>query len=190
MKGARLKHTIRLLLCRSDKQRSKYLKDNNIFYHMGDNVSLNIKVLPLYAKLISFGSNIKVATGVTFITHDVMAMVFNNCSDYEYAENIGCIDIRDNCFIGAKSILMPGISIGPNAIVAAGAIVTHDVPPGEIWGGCPARCIGYFDEYMKKYKGVCEKKKGFEDCSSEVISQKRVEQEWTFFNKCHNQLDR
>ena len=98
-------------------------------------MSLNMKVLPLYSKLISFGNNIKVATGVTFITHDVMNMVFNNYCDYQLLENIGCIDIKDNCFIGAKSIIMPGVKIGPNAIVAAGAVVTHDVPAGEIWGG-------------------------------------------------------
>ena len=135
MRGERLIHTLHLMLARSDKKRSEYLKKKNVFYKMGENVSLNMKVLPLYSKLISFGNNIKVATGVTFVTHDVMNMVFNNCCDYQLLENIGCIDIKDNCFIGAKSIIMPGVKIGPNAIVAAGAVVTHDVPAGEIWGG-------------------------------------------------------
>lgn len=135
MRGERLIHTLHLMLARSDKKRSEYLKKKNVFYKIGENVSLNMKVLPLYSKLISFGNNIKVATGVTFITHDVMNMVFNNCYEYQFLENIGCIDIQDNCFIGAKSIIMPGVKIGPNAIVAAGALVTHDVPTGEIWGG-------------------------------------------------------
>ena len=134
MRGERLKHTLHLMLCRSDLQRSNYLKEKNVFYNMGENVSLNMKILTLYAKLISFGNNIKVATGVTFVTHDVMHMVFNRCTDYEYIENTGCIEILDNCFIGAKSIILPNVRIGPNAIVAAGSVVTKDVPPGEIWG--------------------------------------------------------
>lgn len=79
MRGERLIHTLHLMLARSDKKRSEYLKKKNVFYKMGENVSFNMKVLPLYSKLISFGNNIKVATGVTFITHDVMNMVFNNC---------------------------------------------------------------------------------------------------------------
>lgn len=185
MRGERLIHTLRLFCFRSDKKRSKYLKEKQVFYRMGENVSLNMKVLPLYAKLISFGNNIKVATGVTFITHDVMHMVFNNCSDYKYAENIGCIDIRDNCFIGAKAIIMPGVRIGPDSIIAAGAVVTHDVPAGEIWGGCPAKRIGYFNDYLKKYKSICEVKKKFARSHAETISSERIEQEWEFFHKQH-----
>ena len=183
MKGKRLKHTIHLMLCRNDKQRSDYLKSNDVFFHMGENVSLNMKILPLYSKLISFGNNIKVASGVTFITHDVMEMVFNRCSDYTYTENVGCIDIRDNVFIGAKSILLPNITIGPNSIVAAGAVVTKDVPPGEIWGGCPARKIGQFDDYLNKYKRVCEKKKRFDEVLGEDLSEQRINQEWEYFRK-------
>lgn len=135
MRGKRLWHTLRLLMCINDKARSEYLKKNNVFYSMGDNVSLNLKILPLYPKLISFGNNIKVATGVTFVTHDVISMVLNNCSSFKYKENIGCIEIQDNVFIGAKAIIMPDVSIGQNVIIAAGAVVTKDVPPGEIWGG-------------------------------------------------------
>lgn len=45
---------------------------------------------------------------------------------------------------------MGGITIGPNAIVAAGSVVTKDVPEGTIVGGNPAKVIGKFDEYMKK----------------------------------------
>ncbi|HFI0234335.1 TPA: DapH/DapD/GlmU-related protein [Streptococcus suis] len=60
------------------------------------------------------------------------------------------IEIYDNVFLGAHSIIMGGITIGPNAIVAAGSVVTKDVPEGTIVGGNPAKVIGKFDEYMKK----------------------------------------
>lgn len=141
MRGKRLWHTLRLLICVNDKKRSEYLKKNNIFYSMGDNVSLNLKILPLYPKLISFGNNIKIATGVTFVTHDVINMVLNNCSSFRYKENMGCIEIQDNVFIGAKAIIMPNISIGRNVIIAAGAVVTKDVPENTIVGGIPTKVI-------------------------------------------------
>lgn len=45
------------------------------------------------------------------------------------------------CQIGARSIVMPGVTIGDHSVVAAGAIVTKDVPPGSIVAGNPARII-------------------------------------------------
>lgn len=44
--------------------------------------------------------------------------------------------------IFANAVILPGVTIGHGAIVAAGAVVTKDVPAFEIWGGCPARKIG------------------------------------------------
>ena len=49
--------------------------------------------------------------------------------------------IGENCFIGARSIILPGVSIGDGSIVAAGAVVTKDVPPGSIVAGNPARVV-------------------------------------------------
>ncbi|WP_432561343.1 acyltransferase [Kineococcus sp. SYSU DK003] len=49
--------------------------------------------------------------------------------------------IGRNCFIGAGSILLPGVTIGDGSIVAAGAVVTKDVPPASIVAGSPAKVI-------------------------------------------------
>lgn len=49
--------------------------------------------------------------------------------------------IGKNCFIGSHSIIMPGVTIGDNSIVAAGAVVTKNVPPRSIVAGNPARII-------------------------------------------------
>ena len=49
-----------------------------------------------------------------------------------------------------RAIVMPGVTIGPNAIVAAGAVVTKDVPPDTIVGGVPARAIGSFAELARR----------------------------------------
>ncbi|MFB9378523.1 acyltransferase [Kineococcus gynurae] len=49
--------------------------------------------------------------------------------------------IGENCFIGAGSIILPGITIGDGSIVAAGSVVTKDVPAASIVAGSPARVI-------------------------------------------------
>jgi acetyltransferase-like isoleucine patch superfamily enzyme len=50
--------------------------------------------------------------------------------------------IEDDVFIGARSIVMKGVSIGKGAIIGAGSVVTADVPPFMIAAGSPARILG------------------------------------------------
>jgi len=52
------------------------------------------------------------------------------------------ITIGRNVWIGCHVVILPGVTIGDNAVIGAGAVVTKTVPSGEIWGGVPARKIG------------------------------------------------
>lgn len=136
----RIWQTVNLNVRISSGSRAKYLKSHNVFKHMGENVSLQMRKIPLYPKLISFGNNIMIASNVSFLTHDAINHVFNGLleeqgMDKRVNEKVGCIDIQDNCFIGANSIICNGVRIGPNAIVAAGAVVSKDVPPRTVVGG-------------------------------------------------------
>lgn len=58
----------------------------------------------------------------------------------------------DNVFIGSGTKILYNVRIGPNAIVAAGSVVTRDVSPNSVVGGVPARVICTFDEYIEKHK--------------------------------------
>ncbi len=65
--------------------------------------------------------------------------------EYAYAEpqNKVSIVIGNDVWIGAKATILEGLTIGDGAIVAAGAVVTNDVPPYSIVGGVPAKLLGY-----------------------------------------------
>ncbi len=54
----------------------------------------------------------------------------------------GPVHIGSNVFIGARALILKGVSIGDGAVIAAGAVVTKDVSPGTIVGGNPARVLG------------------------------------------------
>ena len=61
----------------------------------------------------------------------------------EYAETV----IGNDVWIGSKCLIKGGVTIGDGAIIGMGSVVTHDVPPYEIWAGNPAKCIRKrFDE--------------------------------------------
>jgi serine acetyltransferase len=62
----------------------------------------------------------------------------------------GRVKISDNVYIGARVILMPGVTVGQNCIIGAGSIVTKDIPDNSLAVGSPARVIKTTSEYAEK----------------------------------------
>jgi acetyltransferase-like isoleucine patch superfamily enzyme len=101
---------------------------------------------------ISAGANIRAAGGVIAIgagsgigQHSVVVAAnhairpgvdrFNT----PYDESRSGVSIGKNVWVGAQCVLLPGVTIGDDAVIAAGSVVSTNVPAGEVWGGVPAR---------------------------------------------------
>ena len=100
--------------------------------------------------LVSIGCHVTITSQVQFITHDGGTYVFRSRPEFKDIIKYGRITVKDNCFIGFRSIILPEVTIGPNSVVAAGSVVTKNVPPGQVWGGTPAKLICTVEEYSLK----------------------------------------
>lgn len=98
--------------------------------------------------MITLGDNVHITSEVRFITHDGGTLPLRReIPDLEITKPIV---VGDNVFIGVRSMIMPGVHIGDRSIIAAGSVVTKDVPSNQVWGGVPARFIKTTDEYLEK----------------------------------------
>jgi acetyltransferase-like isoleucine patch superfamily enzyme len=95
----------------------------------GTVISFTAKLDKTNPQGIHIGKYTVVTFGAAILTHDYV----NNRDRDVY--------IGDNCFIGAHSILLPGVSIGNNCIISAASVVVRDVPAGSLVAGNPARVV-------------------------------------------------
>ena len=91
--------------------------------------SLSVKFDLTHPAGVHIGPKTYLAFDVAILTHDMTRGLFVDTH------------IGSHCFIGARSIILPGITIGDHAIVAAGSVVTKDVPAHTIVAGNPAKVI-------------------------------------------------
>ncbi|MDA3884353.1 MAG: acyltransferase [Candidatus Delongbacteria bacterium] len=100
--------------------------------------------------LITLGNNVHITNGVKFINHDGGTLILRKfVPDLEITKPI---TVGNDVYIGINTIIMPGVNIGNNVIVGAGAVVTRDIPDNSIAVGVPAKRIKSVDEYLEKAK--------------------------------------
>lgn len=139
-------------LLKNGFSRADYLRKRDVLAGIGENVYFYSRIMPADPKLLKIHNNVSIATNVRFVNHDRIDIILGGMFDKNYKKVYDCIEVMDNVFIGADATILPGVRIGPNAIVGAGAVVTKDVAEGTIVGGSPARVIGDFNEFMEKRK--------------------------------------
>lgn len=113
--------------------------------------------------LVTIGNNVQLTRGVAIHTHGGGNVIRRKVPDFDA---FGKVVIKDWAYIGSHAQIMPGVTIGEGAMVAAGSIVTKSVPDGMVVGGNPARLLYSVDEYLERNiqynmhtKGLDEKEK-------------------------------
>lgn len=110
----------------------------------GKNVFINHSAILSASGGIEFEDGVSVAPGVRIATinHD-----FNNRHTiYTY----GKVTIKKNAWIGMNVTICPGVTIGENSVIAAGAVVTKNIPSNVVAGGVPAKVIKELDPKLQK----------------------------------------
>lgn len=115
---------------------------NNVFINFGSIIDES------FCWLISIGDNVTLAPNVHILAHDAStkrALGFTK---------IGRVKIGNDVFIGAGTIVLPGVEIGSHVVIGAGSVITKSVPENSVAVGNPAKVICTYDEYMRKQQNA------------------------------------
>ncbi len=172
---------LNLFFRRGGIAKAEYLRKKQVFYSMGEHCYYHPYKIPSEPKLIKFHNNVCIATGVEFITHDIIAYMLNHTQKYktnpvEY--RLGTIEIGNNVFIGANSLILPGVKIGDNVIIAAGSVVIKSVPSGSVVGGNPAKIISSFENACKNLEAYSNEVKDHPERDYTVDAEKAAQFYW------------
>ena len=120
-----------LLVCRRKmlKWRTGYLRRLGMDIHPDTQISLKANLDRTNPRGIHVAEGTLIAFGAVILSHDLARVLHTDTY------------IGKNCFIGAHSIILPGIRVGDGSIVATGSVVTKNVEPNTIVAGNPARVI-------------------------------------------------
>jgi len=108
-----------------------------------DNVGISSAAIVCQNR-IEIGNNVRIGGGTVIYDTDFHSLDYRDRIPYpEITDNIKTapVVIKDNCFIGAHTTILKGVTIGENSIVGACSVVTKSIPDNEVWGGNPAKFI-------------------------------------------------
>lgn len=113
----------------------------NSLIKIGDNTRINGACIHAYGN-ITIGKNCLIAANTQIFDSGGHDLSMTNPSDRINTTGVvKNIVLEDDVWVGANCIIMPGVTIGRGAVIAAGSVVTKDVPPMSIAGGNPAKLI-------------------------------------------------
>ncbi len=107
--------------------------------HPSAHIASHVKLDKNFPSGIHIGEYSHIGYGCVVLSHDFVRAIYAHTR------------IGRHCFIGIRSIIMPGITIGDCVIIGAGSVVTHDIPPRSIAAGNPAKIIRTLDDDLSRF---------------------------------------
>jgi maltose O-acetyltransferase len=127
---------------------SPFICDYGYNIQIGSNFYANHNCIILDGAKVVFGDNVMIAPNCSFYTagHPLDAERRNTGLEYAYPIKVG-----SNIWIGGNVVVLPGITIGDNAVIGAGSVVTKDIPSGVVAVGNPCRVIREITDEDRQY---------------------------------------
>ena len=122
--------------------RCKFVVADNARLIIGNNVGMSNTTI-VATLTVEIGNNVLLGGGVVIVDSDFHSLNprhWHTTDDLNYMKKRPVI-IKDNVFIGMDSKILKGVTIGYNSVIAAGSVVSKNVPDNEIWGGNPAKFV-------------------------------------------------
>jgi acetyltransferase-like isoleucine patch superfamily enzyme len=160
------------------------IKTNPVAYarSVGVKVGKDVRLIGITDKtfesepyLISIGDHVTIAGQVKFINHDGGVWIFRESE--RNIELIKKICVKNNVFIGYRSIILPGVTIGNNVIIGAGSVVASDIPDNCVAAGVPAKVIRTIEEYRNKIDPYIVKRTWKNTSEKESVLRKHFNEE-------------
>lgn len=122
--------------------RCKFVVSENAKLIIGTKVGMSNTTI-VATKSVVIGNNILIGGGVTIVDcdfHSLNPSHWHTDADEKNMISLPVL-IKNNVFIGMDSIILKGVTVGNNVVIAAGSVISKDIPDNQIWGGNPARFI-------------------------------------------------
>lgn len=97
--------------------------------------------------LIKIGNYCQLTEGTKIYTHGGALVARDR---YPNFDAFGKVVLGDRVYVGSRAIIMPGVTIGDNVLIAAGSVVTKSIPSNVVVAGNPARYVCSLDEYVER----------------------------------------
>lgn len=119
-----------------------FFVDRGCSITIGDNVGISQTALIAH-DTITIGDNVKIGGGTCVYTSDFHSLdaEIRRTKEDQKNRKTAPVNIGNDVFIGARCLILKGVTIGEKSIVGAGSVVTKSIPSGEIWAGNPAKFI-------------------------------------------------
>jgi maltose O-acetyltransferase len=111
-------------------------------FHMGRNVIIDNS----HCWLITIGDHVTLAPRVIILAHDASTKMHLNYT------KIKKVNIGNHVFVGAGSIILPGVKIGNNVVIGAGSIISHNIPNGVVAAGNPVKVLDSIEDFLNRRK--------------------------------------